>query len=364
MDLEQKLLFRAAARIHEGLRKRRSNPQWSLPKADWDELVLLAGQIGTARQRGWNRAAASRTEDMAFATDSVRHRLTTLSNELRMQATAERLATVADIYRDLLSLQDEFKEVSSDLAEHELRVTTAPIELEGIDLGPFQIRLDCEKLASSPAYRVVALDANPCSHREEVTHPHVCDEHLCEGEGTTAIRSALDQGRIGDFFLIILNLLRTYSPGHAYVELEDWNGSPCSVCGCCTTPDSARYCDSCSSNVCDECTTNCNSCDYVFCTDCMPKCARCEDWCCSSCLEPCSDCNAEVCPQCLEGDRCKTCHQEQQSLESPNEGPSQPTICNTRGEPAAAVQPDGLGQTAVSPRPRDERGRWVRRVAA
>ena len=137
---------------------------------------------------------------------------------------------------------NSYRAISS---EQEVRATTAPIELEGFYLGRFEIRLQWERIHQSSAYRVVALDPQPSSQRKEVTHPHVSSEYLCEGEGRLAIRSALDQGRIGDFFLIVLNLLRTYSPGNAYVELEDWDGVSCSNCDASCSSDELYSCHSC-----------------------------------------------------------------------------------------------------------------------
>ncbi len=299
MQREQKQLLRAAARIHAGLVRRRCNPQWSLPLEAWNDLATLAGQIELARRRGWSRAAEVRMDDMAYSVESLQRRLGTMANEIRTQTDSRPLAVAADIYRDMVALHDEFEEVTCDLADHELRVTTSPIELDGFYLGPFEIRLDWEKLSLSPAYRVVALEPNQSSQLEEVTHPHVCDGHLCEGEGTTAIRSALREGRIGDFFLIVLNLLRTYSTGNAYVELDNWNGTACDSCGCYAAADTCWSCDSCGSTVCEECRIGCNSCDDSFCPNCIPACTHCQDSCCSSCLTACSECHRNVCLQCL-----------------------------------------------------------------
>ena len=39
------------------------------------------------------------------------------------------------------------------------------------------------------------LDANPADANHSVTHPHVQDEAVCEGEGRQPVRRALEQGR-------------------------------------------------------------------------------------------------------------------------------------------------------------------------
>jgi hypothetical protein len=367
MDQSQKQMLRAAARIHQGLLRRARKPQWCLPAEAWAEITGLASQIEVARSRGWHHAAAIRTEDMARATESCQRQLGTLASELRAVATSQPLATAADIYRDLLALQGEFEEISCDLEEHEVRATTAPIELEGFYLGRFEIRLQWERLHLSSAYRVVALDPQPSSQREEVTHPHVSSEQLCEGDGTTAIRSALDQGRIGDLFLIVLNLLRTYSQGNAYVELDDWEGSTtcCSSCDSSCTSDGCYCCHGCDTSLCGECVIACNSCGEDYCSGCISGCTQCDDDFCSACLKKCRKCHVSVCPNCLqEGDLCRKCFDNQQSAEDQDDFTTEPAINQPPGIAAIAIQPHRMGQAAVSPRPRDERGRWVRRNAA
>ena len=123
-------------------------------------------------------------------------------------------ASVSAIYLDLRALESEFEEVEIDLKTHELVVTTDAIELDGVLLGEFQIRLTWTDIGdSSPPYRVVALDPHPSARRDDVTHPHVQDEQLCEGEGRTAIAAALADSRFHDFFLLVNRLLHTYGRG-------------------------------------------------------------------------------------------------------------------------------------------------------
>ncbi len=61
--------------------------------------------------------------------------------------------------------------------------------------------------------------------------PHVSDETLCEGDGRRAIHAALAAGRLYDFFTIVDRLLNTYASGRAYVDLDNWFGTPCHDCG-------------------------------------------------------------------------------------------------------------------------------------
>ena len=100
-----------------------------------------------------------------------------------------------------------------DFEEHEIAVTTEPITLEGIFLGPFEIRLDWERLGNSLPYRIKALDPHPAAANEDVTHPHVQNEQLCEGDGRVGHPQRLREGRLGDFFLLVAQVLRTYGKG-------------------------------------------------------------------------------------------------------------------------------------------------------
>ena len=90
-----------------------------------------------------------------------------------------------------------------------------------------------------------------------MTHPHVQDEHLCEGSGQQSIQRALSDWRLYDFFLIVRQILSTYSIGHAYVELADWNGKSCSGCDCPLTEDESYSCQGCNSTLCSDCTIPC-----------------------------------------------------------------------------------------------------------
>ena len=84
-----------------------------------------------------------------------------------------------------------------------------------MNLGPFEIRLDWGSLSDPNPYSVVALDPNSAASNDEVTHPHVKDEHLCEGEGHSAIRAALAECRLLDFFMLVSQVLHTYGQGSA-----------------------------------------------------------------------------------------------------------------------------------------------------
>ncbi len=296
MDPINKTALRAAVLIHEQQAggKHHDLPIY-LPEYTWNNIQRLRRQIGRARERGWHRAAAQLTEDLAGTLDDCRRELENASRALQSCHPKRHVSSASDIYRDLLALYDEFEDVNIDLDKHVLSVTTDRIVLEYIRFGRFEIRLDWRRLGDAQPYRVVALDPNPAARRDDVTHPHVQDEQLCEGEGRAAIQAALAECRLHDFFLLISQLLHTYGKGSAYVELENWDGIPCDDCGDSIDEDSRYYCDRCGSTLCGSCSISCHGCDNGFCSDCVSSCCRCGQEFCSSCLETCPVCRtAEI----------------------------------------------------------------------
>ena len=252
----------------------------------------------------------------------------------------KKLTTVGDIYRDLLAVEDEFEEINFDRKRRWLSVTTEPIELEGIYLGPFEIRLIWGPTPDRevPTYRVIARDPHPAESRDNVTHPHVLDEVLCEGDGKHAIRQAFAQGRLLDFFTLVAGVLRNYNPESPFVELAMWYGQSCSDCGTVVSEDESFTCQRCDETVCRECEVCCPGCDDSCCSNCIAACAACDETFCSHCLSRCAHCHASVCSGCLEDERCTNCHDDEE-LES---------VDNSALAASAEIQPDGLGQALVS----------------
>ena len=138
--------------------------------------------------------------------------------------------------------------------------------------------LELQGVNSYTPYRVIALDPNPAAKCESITHPHVRDEHLCAGNGYDAIRSALEQGRLYDFFMLVNRVLHTYARGEAYSELNDWQGIRCADCDATTSEESRRACPECEAWICEDCGHACQSCDQDCCGQCAAQCPRCRQW--------------------------------------------------------------------------------------
>ena len=239
----ERLLMRLAIAIHEQLitgQSKRADVE--LPTATWQQCEVLLRQMHLAQQYGWQLAAGRLQRDLQEMLRRLHGELIGIDRMLMPIRNDLGCLSVRDIHADLLALHEEFDGVSFDRRGRTISVTIEPIELEGVYIGPFELRLDWSGLAYGHAhkYRVIALDANPAATNERVTHPHVQDEAVCEGEGRQPIRIALKQGRLLDFFMIVASLLRTYNSGSPYVALSEWHGVECADCGN-TVCDDQRY---------------------------------------------------------------------------------------------------------------------------
>jgi len=281
-----------------------------------------------------------------------------------IQAPRKEPPKLALIVEELRQLEDEFGDIEFEKAENTISVFTEPITLEDVALGPFRIQLELNKIDqlyySSP-YRVIALDPNPAATDNSVTHPHVNGEKLCEGDGCAAIRAAIEEGRICDFFTLVRSILNTYGEDSPYVPLSDWNGISCYDCGYTMSSEDTYYCERCEHDYCSECSTYCRQCEATVCLGCSGQCSYCEEFVCARCVSACEECGKLFCESCLEDDLCPKCkedkendneQQEEEINEYENESGSatRPTeiILASREEPSCpAIQSDRVGEAAV-----------------
>jgi len=256
------------------------------------------------------------------------------------------LPKLSEIYAELIQIEQEFGEIKFDPNEKAISVTTETITLEDISFGPFEIKLfidQINKLYSDAPYRIIALEPNPAGSDDSITHPHVSNEKLCEGDGHVAIRSAIEQGRFCDFFTMAVNILQTYNPDSPYISLDDWEGVSCYDCGCTVSDDGCYYCEYCERDYCPECSTCCQKCDTTICLGCAYECPSCNEPVCQGCTAKCKDCEETFCKDCLtEEGLCQNC-QEQRKEDSDEE---QHEVAE-KPKADAAVQSDSMGETIV-----------------
>jgi hypothetical protein len=338
---------RAAVDIHDRLRRLRQDQAVShLPRESWIECERLARLQEKARTHQLQRAERRVRVSLLQTLERLTHSLNGVQKSLAPAPEPSLAFSVHDIFRDLRSLQDEFEKVTVSLQRSTVSVLTDVIELEGVTLGAFEIVLDWRYLGDSGAYEVVAVESNPAEANGDTTHPHVQSNALCEGDGRVPIRKALSEGRLFDFFVLVRQILETYNPGSAYVNLEDWYGPECPDCGRTMHDDESSLCELCSTTTCYECTSGCGSCDDRFCSDCIRTCPDCDNSTCSSCLTKCADCDDEFCKGCLDDEVCSDCLARREEENNAERNPE-----TTTSEAATAshhsLQPLCLGQAAV-----------------
>ncbi len=220
-------LLRMATAILDSLRQAIVEPQLPVfPQREWERTQQLRRQLLIARQRGWQGAAEELLWDFKGSVRILSRYVDACCREIDSlpDESAKPMLNLRQMYDELDALQTEFGEFDCDLKQHTISIVTDPIALEEIDLGPFQIVLHWDRLTQPRAYEVVALEPNAATSHDDVPHPHVQGQALCEGDGKAAIRSALQQGRLCDFFLLVTQILQTYNAGSAYVRLEQWTG--------------------------------------------------------------------------------------------------------------------------------------------
>ena len=347
MTRNERLLTRLAAAIYEQPKTEHSTGV-DLPTATWQQSEVLLQRLRRARQRGWQLAAQRLQRDLREVLHRLRGELIAIDRLLEPQRDELHRSSIGDIHADLVALHEEFDDVSFDRRGKSISVTTESIELDDVYLGRFEIRLEWSNLAEGHPhnYRVIALNANPAAANDSVTHPHVQDEAVCEGDGRQPICKALKQGRLLDFFTIVANLLRTYNADSPYVSLADWYGVECADCGSTVSDDERWTCELCGAYVCGDCYVSCPECDGIYCNYCVSFCQGCEENHCTDCMKTCSHCRAELCKGCLDNnERCSDCHD--QETEKTCKDPVDVQESTGQRGAIAPLHADRLGQTAV-----------------
>ena len=341
----QRLLFKAAQAIHRQRCRIVDHPALpALPTGIWQRVTTTYRQINQALVCDWDEAARRKTAELCDWLSDLQSAARNLATDLGPRLVPKRVSAPAEIYRDLVALQQEPLAVEVDYEAAQVCVRTEPIELDSVALGRFEIRLDWREVRDPyESYRVVALDPNPAACDDAVTHPHVRDERLCEGEGRTGIRRALAEGRLFDFFTIVDRLLHTYARGQAYVELDRWSGMRCSDCSSIVDDGDCSSCDRCEEMICCDCTNSCPHCQQICCASCLDRCPHCEELTCPGCLEHCSQCQVCVCPDCLTDQLCRECNETQSPSENEPDRLSEPLAAAAD----APVYSDRLGQAVV-----------------
>ncbi len=322
MSIPDKQILRIAARIRSQL--------FEFHKDDYRQLIrriqqLLdqASHLQTSKKQlnlclahCWDDTRGKVLSKMSQSIRDLPYYVTSLQNTIDQIVQLKSTPSVRDIYEELKAAEREFGNLQWDRESDELFITTDPIELEGVFLGDFEIRLDISHLEKpeDQSVRVVALNPNPAASNSIVTHPHVSDERVCMGDGLSVVRAALTNGRIGDFFQVMVSVLETYNPDSPYVSLDDWCGLSCYDCGYLCDSESTYWCHSCDNDFCDQCVSYCSDCGEATCNGCLRKCPICDEGYCYACLTKCPDCEQPICKKCLEDFAC-SCKEELENID-------------------------------------------------
>ena len=271
-----------------------------------EQVKAFDRNIRVCAERGWDRSANRLTHRVERLLPDQRYMIDRLYQT--MESCRTPIPSLRDLVAELQAAEQEFGQLNWCGKTGCVSVVTEPIELEGVELGEFELVLEINRLADldrDVTYRVVALDPNPAAGNESVSHPHVSDERLCTGDASAAIRAALTTGRIGDLFMLVRSVLTTYNPGSPYVRLEDWDGRPCHDCGCMMDQDEHYTCERCENDFCSECSSYCRRCEASVCQGCLSECPGCSELYCENCLASCAECGERFCEGCL--DSCASC---------------------------------------------------------
>jgi hypothetical protein len=274
-------------------------------------------RIEQARNRGWALAARRLLDRLPDQVYQLQSRLNMVPRN--DPGLVPPPPSLHQIHQDLLALEGEFEAVEVDRRHRRIAVTTLPIELEKIDLGPFAIQLHLDRLhhrQDLSCIDCVALEPNPAASNESVTHPHVKDNSLCGGEASVPIALALRQGRVLDAMLLVSGVLQNYNGDSPYISLDDWSGASCGDCG--HTTEDLSCCEHCQNDYCDHCISVCDLCDTSCCHECLERDEVSKQHCCPGCRQTCGQCDRTVDTDSFieSAGLCPGCHQQEQEHEN------------------------------------------------
>lgn len=332
----------------------RAAPQ-TLPVDRWHDLESLYRRAALAHQHHLQAAAQHCQRRLKEGVLQFSRDMNDFVQQFRIRDHPTSCPSVRFLYEELTSLFEEFLRVEFDLPRKIITVCTERIVLGDLDLGPFEISLKFAELTLPQAYLITAVEPYPSAADCHVPHPHVSGSTLCEGEGQVAIRQALFEGRIGDFFMLIRQILRTYNSSSAYQALEAWHGTSCTDCGDVVNEDDRCDCERCGSGLCGRCVLSCVRCDQSLCAGCSTTCEVCSDRTCERCLSPCVACGNCCCEECLTNSRCSDCFEAPEENDHAHENDSAAASTLAKSSPTeaftssadTAFQPDGLGEATL-----------------
>ncbi|QDT21398.1 hypothetical protein HG66A1_31990 [Gimesia chilikensis] len=317
----RRLWIRAAARVREQYQSQATAfPIVKSPPVDhWTRIMRLSRLLTKAQQHHYPAAFERCLEQYKDNVSRLIHELNMYHRELVALKRPKGLPSLSELTAELCALPDEFDETRIEWSEQEIVVRTPEVVLSQVNLGEFEIRLRWSEIGAPQPYRVISLSQ---TGSDDIHHPHVQGDMLCEGEGKILLSYTLAEGRLGDFFLLVQQILRTYNPASAYVPLENWWNSSCADCDDSMSEEESRPCSICEHQICEYCRRNCTTCGDHLCSSCADTCETCHNTFCRDCLSECDSCSDCFCRSCLSDQTCSSCLEE--SMENEDATPENP----------------------------------------
>ena len=190
MSLSQRQLIRIASDVRDQLLTLRRSKQQQVHSRvtclieQMNRLVTIRRKLNLCEIRHWQAASGKVMQHVESAIEDIPRHIQQV--EQAVQARNIKAPSVTDVYQGLAQAEEEFDDIVYHKEGDLLAVTTDPIELQDIYLGPFEIQLHVPSLSEmryNSIYRIFALDPHPAASNDCVTHPHVSDERLCPGHG-------------------------------------------------------------------------------------------------------------------------------------------------------------------------------------
>lgn len=316
-------------------------------------LKKLNRLLTVACKGDWSTAITRLQENLLGRIDQLHDAAGAVLQGVRPQARIN-LPSLRDLYEELKQLDQEFDSLDLDLKAGVISVNTPDIELEGIYLGAFCIKLPLSQLlrqANCNIFEIEALDPHPADSNSEVVHPHVQGERLCMGDATGVVTMALKTGRLADAFLAVSAVLQTYNGASPYIALDDWHGTRCGDCDSLVDDGDGYSCGTCGSTFCEDCTACCDQCGNVYCMTCLERNDEPEfEYLCEHCRDHCRKCQRLAGSKSLKNGLCPACHQQHQTQEQENDH-EQSVSNNTESatvDSSSINAPDESAETAIA----------------
>ena len=322
---DRKKIARLACQLHAGITllnrpKLDIHHHANLRQEMWDTRRNV-NRLKKAQQRSWAYSSNRLAGDLRSQLSDLASSITSFTETIGTSPLT--VISPRQIFSEIACLLDseDFSNFSLHLKEKQLCVVTQRVDLEGHNLGAFQIVWNYELVLNgdskdpSADFSVIAL--TPSFYNDSVTHPHVKDENPCLGDAVVPINTAIRQGRVEDAFLLVDRVLKTYNKESAYQNFgddpddddedydDDDESESCSDCG--ETIDRGRNtCHACDDVICEGCSIVCVGCDLIFCVSCVKDTKNGKA--CESCRDVCGDCGETFLDSKLDDNgRCPSC---------------------------------------------------------